>query len=135
MNKLMMVDDVEFEERLLCHHVESESCYNVHLTRYVPRRVRDCEDSFRKDCYIESEQVSVPVAVTVCEQERVERTCGEAERKRRNSNAIAGREICSVEFVSGKLAALFNTLEPDLRTCTHASRVILKNPFQYAGRR
>ena len=46
MDKLVMVEEwVAAEEpRMVCHHVEEESCYTVMKTKYVPRKVsRVCE--------------------------------------------------------------------------------------------
>ena len=99
MDKVVMVDDVEYEEKILCHHVNTESCFNVYRTQYKPKRHKECTESFRKDCTIVSEEVTVPLVVNVCE-ETVQRTCAEGP-----GEIVAGsggrRQICSVEFVSG----------------------------------
>ena len=43
MKKLMMVEEWVADEsapRLVCHHVEEETCYTLFKTKYVPRKVR-----------------------------------------------------------------------------------------------
>ena len=30
MDKVVIVDDVEFEEKMVCHHIQRESCFNVY---------------------------------------------------------------------------------------------------------
>ena len=57
-------------------------------------QIKDCQDSFVKECYIATEDVVTPVKVTICE-DAFTRKCAPTYREEEG-------EVCSVEYATGQ---------------------------------
>jgi len=65
-NKVMMVEETEYDEVLTCDHSYDNRCHTSYVTRYEPVQEEDCEEKFKKTCYIEYEQKAYSETVQVC---------------------------------------------------------------------
>ena len=79
MDKVMIVEETEYDEVLTCDHTHDNRlipkvfiltivvrCHTSYVTRYEPVQEEDCEEKFKKTCYIEYEQKAYSETVQVC---------------------------------------------------------------------
>ena len=57
-DKLQMVEEIEYEEVITCDHSYDKRCHTTYITNYDSQQEEECEENFRKTCFIEYEQVS-----------------------------------------------------------------------------
>ena len=55
--KVEMVEDVEFDEVMECHHVDKEECRKTVKTNYMSEQELECKETFKKNCRIEKDHV------------------------------------------------------------------------------
>jgi len=65
-NKVMLVEETEFDEVLTCDHSYDNRCHTSYVTKYEPHQEEDCEEKFKKTCYIDYEQKAYAETVQVC---------------------------------------------------------------------
>ena len=56
-NKTMMRRETEYDEVLRCDHSYDERCHTTYVTNYESQQEEECEENFRKTCFINYEQV------------------------------------------------------------------------------
>merc|ERR1712127_1029878 len=65
-NKVMLVEQIEYDEVLTCDHSYDNRCHTSYVTKYEPHQEEDCEERFKKTCYIDYEQKAYTEKVEVC---------------------------------------------------------------------
>jgi len=65
-NKVMLVEETEYDEVLTCDHSYDNRCHTSYVTKYEPHQEEDCEEKFKKICYIDYEQKAYSETVQVC---------------------------------------------------------------------
>ena len=57
-DKVEMVEETEYDDVVLCDHSYDKRCHTTYVTNYDSQQEEECEENFRKTCFIEYEQVS-----------------------------------------------------------------------------
>merc|ERR1712223_403787 len=65
-DKVVMVEETEYDDVVTCKHSYSEKCHTTYTTDFEPQREEDCEENFVKSCFIEYKKVVPEEAVTFC---------------------------------------------------------------------
>merc|ERR1712110_255755 len=87
-DKLQMVEEIEYEEVITCDHSYDKRCHTTYVTNYDSQQEGECEENFRKTCFIEYEQVAFNETVSVCTEPLV-KDC-----------SVTGPDICRTEYES-----------------------------------
>merc|ERR1712083_928884 len=87
-DKVEMVDETEYDEVVQCDHSYDKGCHTTYVTNYESQQEEDCEENFRKSCFIEYEQIAFNETVQVCRTPLV-KDCD-----------VQGPEICRTEYES-----------------------------------
>ena len=51
----MMVEETVYDEELTCDHSYDQRCHTSYVTTYRSQQEEECEENFRKVCYINFE--------------------------------------------------------------------------------
>eukprot|EP00095_Tigriopus_kingsejongensis_P012460 maker-scaffold1219_size54854-snap-gene-0.5 protein:Tk12460 transcript:maker-scaffold1219_size54854-snap-gene-0.5-mRNA-1 annotation:"hypothetical protein" len=86
MDKVMMVEEIEYTDEERCTHIVEQSCHDTFQTRFKAEEIEECKEKFLKSCTIEYNAVPKMEKVEVCHQPMV-RNC-----------SIQGEEVCSEEY-------------------------------------
>jgi hypothetical protein len=126
MNKVMTVSEIVYDEEVRCNHVSYRNCYQAYKTVYRPQATESCIDNFKKECFIEYEDVAKTEVVRICSA-KAERNCDTVgpivcttvyqtvcETKFRSYNvsdqsancSIISAPVCWNETINGKLATI-----------------------------
>ena len=65
-DKVVMVEETEYDDVVTCKHSYSEKCHTTYTTDFEPQQEEDCEENFVKSCFIEYRKVASEEAVTFC---------------------------------------------------------------------
>ncbi|XP_040576526.1 uncharacterized protein [Lepeophtheirus salmonis] len=65
-DKVVMVEETEYDDHIECHHSYSERCHTTYTTDFEPQQEEDCEENFKKECFIEYKKVAVDETVKFC---------------------------------------------------------------------
>jgi len=65
-DKVVMVEETEYDDVVTCKHSYSEKCHTTYTTDFEPQQEEDCEENFVKSCFIEYKKVASEEAVTFC---------------------------------------------------------------------
>ena len=57
-DKVEMVEELEYDDVVQCDHSYDKRCHTTYVTNYDSQQEEECEENFRKTCFIEYEQVS-----------------------------------------------------------------------------
>jgi len=87
-DKVEMVEETEYDEIVQCDHSYDRRCHTTYTTNYESQQEEDCEENFRKSCFIVYEQTAVNEIVEVCRKPLV-KDCD-----------VQGPEICRTEYES-----------------------------------
>ncbi|QQP50680.1 Uncharacterized protein FKW44_011779 [Caligus rogercresseyi] len=72
-DKVVMVEETEYDEHIECHHSYSKRCHTTFTTGFQPQQEEECEENFKKDCFIEFKKIAVDETILshtlVCEGE------------------------------------------------------------------
>ena len=52
-----MVEETEYDEEIVCQHSYSERCHTTYTTDFEPQQEEECEENFKKSCFIEYKKV------------------------------------------------------------------------------
>ena len=52
-DKVVMVQETEYDDVITCKHSYSERCHVTYATDYTPQQEEKCEENFKKNCFIE----------------------------------------------------------------------------------
>ena len=87
-DKVVMVQETEYDDVITCKHSYSEKCHTTYTTDYQPQQEEKCEENFKKSCYIEYKKQAGDEIVDFCFTPLV-RNCD-----------IPGPEECTIEYTS-----------------------------------
>jgi len=86
--KVMMVEETVWENHEDCYHSYDKRCHKSYTTTYTSVQEEECDEVFRKICYIEMVDVAQNVSTNVCRRPLV-KDCN-----------VQGEEICRTEYQS-----------------------------------
>ena len=87
-DKVEMVEETEYDDVVQCDHSYDKRCHTTYVTNYESQQEEECEENFRKSCFIEYEKIAFDETVQVCRTPLV-KDCD-----------IQGPEICRTEYES-----------------------------------
>merc|ERR1711962_1367499 len=87
-DKVEMVEETEYDDVVQCDHSYDRRCHTTYTTNYESQQEEDCEENFRKNCFIEYEQIAFNETANVCRTPLV-KDCD-----------VQGPEICRTEYES-----------------------------------
>merc|ERR1712168_586561 len=65
-DKVVMVEETEYDDVIECKHSYSEKCHTTYTTDFGPQQEEECEENFIKNCFIEYKKVASDEAVQSC---------------------------------------------------------------------
>uniref|UniRef100_A0A0K2UP06 Uncharacterized protein n=1 Tax=Lepeophtheirus salmonis TaxID=72036 RepID=A0A0K2UP06_LEPSM len=65
-DKVVIVTETEYDDHIECHHSYSERCHTTYITDFQPQQEEECEENFKKSCFIEYKKVAVDETVQFC---------------------------------------------------------------------
>merc|ERR1712025_9948 len=87
-DKVEMVEETEYDDVVQCDHSYDKRCHTTYVTNFESQQEEECEENFRKSCFIEYEQIAFNETVEICRTPLV-----------KNCDA-QGPEICRTEYES-----------------------------------
>jgi len=87
-DKVEMVEETEYDEVVQCDHSYDRRCHTTYVTNYESQQEEECEENFRKNCFINYEKIAFNETVQVCRTPLV-KDCD-----------VQGPEICRTEYES-----------------------------------
>jgi len=87
-DKVEMVEETEYDETIQCDHSYDRRCHTTFVTNYESQQEEECEENFRKSCFINYEKIAFNETVEVCRTPLV-KDCD-----------VQGPEICRTEYES-----------------------------------
>merc|ERR1712106_36197 len=87
-DKVEMVEETEYDDVVQCDHSYDKRCHTTYVTNYESQQEEECEENYRKSCFIEYEQIAFNETVAVCRTPLV-KDCD-----------VQGPEICRTEYES-----------------------------------
>jgi len=87
-DKVEMVEETEYDEVVQCDHSYDRRCHTTYVTNYESQQEEECEENFRKNCFINYEKIAFNETVSVCRTPLV-KDCD-----------VQGPEICRTEYES-----------------------------------
>merc|ERR1711879_719397 len=87
-DKVEMVEETEYDDVVQCDHSYDRRCHTTYVTNYESQQEEECEENFRKSCFIEYEQIAFNETANVCRTPLV-KDCD-----------VQGPEICRTEYES-----------------------------------
>ena len=57
-DKVVMVEETEYDDVVTCKHSYSEKCHSTYTTDFEPQQEQECEENFVKNCFIEFRNVA-----------------------------------------------------------------------------
>jgi len=87
-DKVEMVEETEYDDVVQCDHSYDKRCHTTYVTNYESQQEEECEENFRKNCFIEYEKIAIEENVAVCRTPLV-KDCD-----------VQGPEICRTEYES-----------------------------------
>ena len=87
-DKVEMIEETEYDEVVQCDHSYDRRCHTTYVTNYESQQEEECEENFRKNCFINYEKSAVNETVQVCRTPLV-KDCD-----------VQGPEICRTEYES-----------------------------------
>ena len=65
-DKVVMVQETEYDDVITCKHSYSEKCHTTYATDFTPQQEEKCEENFKKNCFIEYKDVASQENVQFC---------------------------------------------------------------------
>merc|ERR1712002_1080946 len=87
-DKVDMVEETEYDDVVQCDHSYDRRCHTTYVTNYESQQEEECEENFRKNCFINYEKIAFNETVEVCRTPLV-KDCD-----------VQGPEICRTEYES-----------------------------------
>lgn len=87
-DKVVMVQETEYDDVITCKHSYSEQCHTTYSTGYTPTQEEKCEENFKKNCFIEFKPQASEETVKFCYTPLV-KNC-----------ETAAPEVCTTEYTS-----------------------------------
>merc|ERR1711879_447149 len=90
-DKVVMVEETEYDDHVTCKHSYSERCHTTYTTDFEPQQEEDCEENFRKNCFIEYKKVAIEETVQKCNTPLTYEPSGEGCKK-------VTQSVCTTRF-------------------------------------
>ena len=90
-DKVVMVEETEYDDVIECKHSYSQKCHTTYTTDFEPQQEEDCEENFRKNCFIEYKKVAVEETVQKCNTPLTYEETGEGCKK-------VTQSVCTTRF-------------------------------------
>merc|ERR1712066_568119 len=87
-DKVEMIEEIEYDDVVQCDHSYDKRCHTTYVTNYESQQEEECEENFRKSCFIEYEKIAFNETVQICRTPLV-KDCD-----------VQGPEICRTEYES-----------------------------------
>merc|ERR1711894_206088 len=87
-DKVEMIEEIEYDDVVQCDHSYDRRCHTTYVTNYDSQQEEECEENFRKNCFIEYEKIAFNETVEICRTPLV-KDCD-----------VQGPEICRTEYES-----------------------------------
>ena len=87
-DKVEMIEETEYDEVVQCDHSYDRRCHTTYVPNYESQQEEECEENYRKNCFIDYEKIAFNETVQVCRTPLV-KDCD-----------IQGPEICRTEYES-----------------------------------
>ena len=65
-DKVVMVEETEYDDHVECKHSYTNRCHTTYTTDFEPQQQEECDENFRKNCFIEYKKVAVQEKVRKC---------------------------------------------------------------------
>merc|ERR1712240_702779 len=65
-DKVVMVEETEYDDVVTCKHSYSEKCHTPYPTAFEPQQEEECEENFIKNCFIEFRKVASDEQIEQC---------------------------------------------------------------------
>jgi len=65
-DKVVMVEETEYDDHIECKHSYSEKCHTTYTTDFEPQQEEECSENFKKSCFIEYKKVAVQETAKKC---------------------------------------------------------------------
>merc|ERR1711962_530872 len=65
-DKVEMEEETEYDDVGQCDHSYDRRCHTTYTTNYESQQEEDCEENFRKNCFIEYEQIAFNETANIC---------------------------------------------------------------------
>merc|ERR1712142_949988 len=85
-DKVEMIEETEYDEVVQCDHSYDRRCHTTYVTNYESQQEEECEENFRKNCFIDYEQIAFNETVEICRTPLVKDCTKE------------GPEICTTQY-------------------------------------
>jgi len=86
--KVDIIEETEYDDVIQCDHSYDKRCHTTFVTTYEAQQEEECDENYRKTCFIEYEQIAFNETVAVCRTPLV-KDCD-----------VQGPEICRTEYES-----------------------------------
>merc|ERR1712055_952456 len=87
-DKVEMVEETEYDDVVQCDHSYDRRCHTTYVTNYESQQEEECEENFKKSCFIEYEKIAFDETANICRTPLV-KNCD-----------VQGPEICRTEYES-----------------------------------
>merc|ERR1712214_24949 len=87
-DKVEMVEETEYDDVVQRDHSYDKRCHTTYVTNYESQQEEECEENFRKSCFIEYEKIAFNETVQICRTPLV-KDCD-----------IQGPEVCATQYES-----------------------------------
>merc|ERR1712080_58454 len=109
-DKVEMIEETEYDEVVQCDHSYDRRCHTTYVTNYESQQEEDCDENFRKNCFIEYEQIAFNETANICRTPLV-KDCD-----------IDGPPICRTEYESECWTEVEELCEDETRRCAPCLR-------------
>merc|ERR1712198_671478 len=65
-DKVVMVEETEYDDVIECKHSYSQKCHTTYTTDFEPQQEEECEENFKKSCFIEYKTIASDEKVQFC---------------------------------------------------------------------
>jgi len=84
------VEEIEYQDHIQCDHSYDKRCHTTYVTNYESQQEEECEDNYRKNCFIDYEKIAFNETVQVCR----------FPLEKPEDCESSGEEICRTEYES-----------------------------------
>merc|ERR1711936_907537 len=65
-DKVVMVQETEYDDEITCHHSYSQKCHTTYSTDFKPQQEEECEENFIKKCFIDYRKMASEEKIEFC---------------------------------------------------------------------
>ena len=89
--KVVMQEKTEYDDHIECKHSYSTKCHTTYTTDFEPQQQEECNENFRKNCFIEYKKVAAQEKVRKCHTPLTYEETGEGCKK-------VTQSVCTTRF-------------------------------------